>query len=327
MASRDSRDANEQRGVARASSVASPADPYAADAAPWGLFALDDDTFSAVIAAVRLGAASNMAALARCCVTTAAALANDLRQRKMHAMQVLRTRLGWSAQGVAMGAEILMSTNQCLSDSDMLLVCCLLFGDRTDVVHCDDEPRIAPLLSHLNLGSNKIGDRGLLGLIDAASRWPRERLAILALSSNLIGDNGALALARAIEKGVAFPALRMYARSRTQPAAAESTRTDWCCSAALRLSMGGNAISAEGERALRDACQAKNINARGLGVLRGAPVVRAPKQGSWVVVVEVDSADSSRSSVGLTVGGPSSDFEAEARPAPAAHQPALSTVT
>ena len=238
----------------------------------WGLPALDDDTLGAVIATICGLRAADIAAAAMTCTSMAAALRGELQARKEHQVEALLERLGWSTEIMA-EAQILHSTGQGITDSELLLLCCVLFdnGPPRHLVAAG-HTCVAPQLDHLNLGSNCIGDRGILGLVDAASRAPRE-LGALMLSSNNIGDDGACVLARAIEARVAFPHLRM-------------------------LSFGGNAsVGAAGETALRDACRAAGVAVRGVGQLRGAPLVRQPMAGSWVVRVAVDSADASRSSV------------------------------
>ena len=176
-------------------------------------------------------------------------------------------------------AQILHSTGTGITDSELLLICFLLFNQtppsalRSPMASLGLVPdtRVAPQLDHLNLGSNVITDRGVLGLIEAATRAPRERLECLMLSGNRVSDRGACALADAIEACVAFPALKM-------------------------VSIGNNRISAVGEAALRTACQACGVSVRGVGVLRGAPLVKQPMQGSWVVRVAADSDVATRSS-------------------------------
>ena len=142
-----------------------------------------------------------------------------------------------------------------IDDADMLLLCAFLFNDRVE-----PQVRIAPRLNHLDLGSNRIGNRGVAGMLTAASRAPRERLEALMLSSNEIDDEGAFELARAIQARVAFPNLRL-------------------------LSMGGNVLSATGEAALRDGCGAAGVSVRGVGALRGAPLGE-----QWLARVAADPA-------------------------------------
>jgi hypothetical protein len=238
----------------------------------WGLPALDDDTFASVVAALlETGETSDVAAMARTCRDLARALEDGLRERKERRLVALTRRLGWSVEMMA-DAQILHSTGTGISDSDLLLLCFLLFNETPPApltspmasLGLVPDTRVAPLLDHLNLGSNCITDRGVLGLIDAASRAPRSRLECLMLSGNQIGDGGALALAHAIEAGVAFPGLKM-------------------------LSVGANAnMSSVGEAALRTVCHACGVSVRGVGALRGAPLVKRPMQGSWVVQVAVD---------------------------------------
>jgi hypothetical protein len=154
----------------------------------------------------------------------------------------------------------------------------LLQDDGATAAHSASRSQhVMPLLSHLNLGSNRIGDHGVKVLVKAATRAPRTLLEGLSLTSNDISDDGAVHLAEAINAGKAFPGLSM-------------------------LSMGGNQMGTRGEAALREACAALGVVARGVGVLRGAPVTRQPQRGSWVVGVAVDSADSVRSSTQVTGG-------------------------
>ena len=237
--------------------------------AVWGLPALDGDTLASVATAIQASAqASTVAAMSVTCREMAIALKADLRARKRQQLRALTGRLGWNVDDIH-DLQILHSTSQSITDSELLLLCSFLFSEE----EAARAQRVAPLLDHLNLGSNRFGDRGLLGLIDAATRAPRERLTCLSLSGNMIGDAGASALAHAIEVGCAFPGLQM-------------------------LSMGGNArLSTVGEAALRGTCGACSVSVRGVGVLRGAPIVKQPMQGSWVVRVAVDSDDATRSSV------------------------------
>ena len=180
---------------------------------PWGLSALDDDTQASVMAAVALGSASDVAAMATTCTAARTALESGLRSRKRRQLDALTLRLGWSEEMLA-DAQILHSTGQHIDDAELLLLCALLFDDKVEPA-CE---RNAPHLNHLNLGSNRISDRGVKALVAAASRAPRERLEALMLSRNEIGDQGAFELGRAIEARVAFPNLRL-------------------------VSMGGNALS------------------------------------------------------------------------------------
>jgi len=235
---------------------------------PWGLPSLDDDTLASVVEAVRTDVRSpaDVAAMATTCAAMATALKEELRSRRSCALYALTQRLGWTAETMVC-AQILHSTGQRISDAELLLLSSLLFSNSPE--------RVAPLLDHLNLGSNRIGDRGVVGLVAAATRAPRELLEVLILSGNEIGDRGAKALAQAIELGAAWPALRM-------------------------LSIGGNAaMSAAGEAALREACRDKRVTVRGVGVLRGSPLVQRPMQGSWVVQAGVDSEDATRWSASL----------------------------
>ena len=132
---------------------------------PWGLSALDDDTQASVMAAVALGSASAIAAMATTCTSARAALESGLRSRKRRQLDALTLRLGWSEEMLA-DAQILHSTGQHIDDAELLLLCALLFGDKVEPT-CE---RIAPHLNHLNLGSNRIGDRGVEALVAAASR-------------------------------------------------------------------------------------------------------------------------------------------------------------
>ena len=180
----------------------------------------------------------------------------------------------------------LSKPSQGINDSELLLLCSFLFGSDEEAkdgataatvagagMAATTPARVAPLLDHLNLGSNRIGDRGLHGLLAAATRAPRPRLSWLSLSGNAITDAGATALAAAIMDSRAFPGLQM-------------------------LSVGGNAhISSAGEAALRSACAACGVSVRGVGSLRGAPLVKRPLQGSWVVRVVVESEDATRAAV------------------------------
>lgn len=231
----------------------------------WGLPALDDDSVTCVLAAIEASSRTgDVAAMAMTCSTVHSGLQRHLREQKQLALEALTRRLGWSEEHLA-DAQILHSTGQGITDSDLVLLSCQLFAARG----C-----IAPLLDHLNIGSNKIGDRGVAALIDAASRAPRKQLEVLMLSGNEIGDEGATSLARAIEHG-AFPKLNV-------------------------LAIGSNKnISAAGEAALRDACGSAGVSVRGVGVLRGAPLVKSPMKGSWVVQVEIDSAGATRTRSGV----------------------------
>ena len=132
---------------------------------PWGLSALDDDTQASVMAAVALGSTSAIAAMATTCTSARAALESGLRSRKRRQLDALTLRLGWSEEMLA-DAQILHSTGQHIDDAELLLLCALLFDDKVEPT-CE---RIAPHLNHLNLGSNRIGDRGVEALVAAASR-------------------------------------------------------------------------------------------------------------------------------------------------------------
>ena len=219
---------------------------------PWGLSALDDDTLASVMAAVAGRPASDIAAMAMTCTAMAAALQSGLRSRKSRQLDALTLRLGWSEEMLA-DAQILHSTGQRIDDAELLLLCALLFDGKVKLA-CE---RPAPHLNHLNLGSNRIGDRGVVALVAAATRAPRERLEALMLSRNEIGDEGAFELARAIEARVAFPNLRL-------------------------VSIGGNALSAAGEAAVREVCEASAVSVFGVGALRGAPLAERFKQASWL---------------------------------------------
>lgn len=242
----------------------------------WGLPALDNDTLGSVIHAVLSQETTSVATMAMTCTSMLAGLQHALRTRKRQQLDMLLARLGWSADMME-DAEILHSTGQQIDDSELLLLCSLFFHAERGLWSCfkwgGGSGRVAPLLNHLNLGSNRIGDRGIVGLVEAATRAPRDLLEALMLSSNRIGDNGATALAHAIASRTVFPNLKL-------------------------LAMGGNTnMSTVGEMMLREACQTSGVQVRGVGALRGAPIVRQPIAGSWVVRVAVDSADSTRSSV------------------------------
>ena len=96
----------------------------------WGLPALDGDTFASVVAALIESSrkSSDVSAMAATCSEMARALEADLRARKEQTLVALTRRLGWSVEMMA-DAQILHSTGTGITDSELLLLCCMLFNE------------------------------------------------------------------------------------------------------------------------------------------------------------------------------------------------------
>lgn len=199
------------------------------DQAPiWGLPKLCEDTFATVVAAIeRQSHPRDVAAFASTSLATRAALKPVLLALKKRRVDAICRRVGWDK---LRGAQLLHAAGTGITDDELLLLSSgLLFN-------ADDGGGFAPLLVHLDLASNQISDRGIIGFVDAASRAPRMRLRQLILSYNDIGDQGATALARALEEGNTLPGL-------------------------TTISFGGNGrISAAGEAALKAACKVARVS-------------------------------------------------------------------
>lgn len=232
----------------------------------WGLPALDLDTVASIVAVVKAESPVNaVASMASTCSSLWSSFEPFLRASRDQEVEALMQRLGWTWNYLA-EAQILHSTGMGITDAELRLIVFLLFDAGTS---------FAPRLDHLNMGSNRISDRGVAALINGAARAPQKQLEVLMLSSNMIGDRGAIALARAIKARVTFPRLNM-------------------------LTVGGNVqMSAAGETALREACEFTGVSVRGVGMLRGAPIVKEPMKGSWIVKVEVDAEGATRTRSGV----------------------------